>query len=32
MNAGKLDPRRHVYRDDLAAASLKDKVQAQRYV
>jgi cell wall-associated NlpC family hydrolase len=31
MNAGKLDPRRHVYRDDLAAASLKDKVQAARY-
>ncbi len=32
MNAGKLDPRRHVYREDLATASLKDKVQAQRYV
>jgi len=32
MNAGKLDPRRHVYRDDMAAASLKDKVKAQRYV
>jgi hypothetical protein len=32
MNAGKLDPRRHVYRDDLAAISLKDKVKAQRYV
>jgi cell wall-associated NlpC family hydrolase len=32
MNAGKLDPRRHVYRDDMAAASLRDKVQAQRYV
>jgi hypothetical protein len=32
MNAGKLDPRRHVYRDDLAAVSLKDKVKAQRYV
>ncbi len=32
MNAGKLDPRRHVYRDDMAAASLKDRVQAQRYV
>jgi cell wall-associated NlpC family hydrolase len=31
MNAGKLDPRRHVYRDDLAAASLKDKVQAARH-
>jgi cell wall-associated NlpC family hydrolase len=32
MNAGKLDPRRHVYRDDMAAASLKDRVKAQRYV
>jgi hypothetical protein len=31
MNAVKLDPRRHVYRDDLAADSLKGKVQAQRY-
>lgn len=31
MNAGKLDPRRHVYREDLAAISLKDKVQAPRY-
>jgi cell wall-associated NlpC family hydrolase len=28
----KLDPRRHAYRDDIAAASLKDKVKAQRYV
>ena len=32
MNTGKLDPRRHVYRDDMAAASLRDKVQAARYV
>lgn len=32
MNAGKLDPRRYVYRDDMAAASLRDKVKAQRYV
>jgi len=32
MNAAKLDPRRYAYRDDLAAASLKDKVKAQRYV
>ncbi len=32
MNADKLDPRRHVYRDDMAAASLKDRVKAQRYV
>ncbi len=32
MNSGKLDPRRHVYRDDMAAASLKDQVRAQRYV
>ena len=32
MNAAKLDPRRHVYRDDMAAASLRDRVQAQRYV
>ena len=32
MNPGKLDPRRHVYRDDMAAASLKERVQAQRYV
>lgn len=31
MNAVQLDPRRHVYRDDLAAASLKDKVKASRY-
>ena len=31
MTAGKLDPRRHVYRDDLAAASLKEKVQAPNY-
>ena len=31
MNAGKLDPRRNVYRDDLAADTLKGKVQAQRY-
>lgn len=27
----KLDPRRHVYREDLAAESLKDKVDAPRY-
>lgn len=32
MNSGKLDPRRHVYREDLADAALKDKVKAQRYV
>lgn len=31
MNAAQLDPRRHVYREDLAAATLKDKVQAPRY-
>jgi cell wall-associated NlpC family hydrolase len=30
--AGKLDPRRHVYREDLAADTLKGKVPAQRYV
>ncbi|MBL4757042.1 MAG: peptidase P60, partial [Rhizobiales bacterium] len=27
-----LDPRRHVYRDDLAAMDLKDKVQASEFV
>lgn len=27
-----LDPRRHAFRDDLAASSLKDRVQAPRYV
>jgi len=32
MNSGKLDPRRHVYRDDLAAASLKEQVRAHRYI
>jgi cell wall-associated NlpC family hydrolase len=32
MTAGQLDPRRHVYRENLAAASLKDRVQAPRYV
>lgn len=32
MSEAKLDPRRHVYRDDLAAESLRDRVQAQRYV
>jgi cell wall-associated NlpC family hydrolase len=31
MTAGQLDPRRHVYRENLAAASLKDRVQAPRY-
>lgn len=33
MNAptAKLDPRRNVYREDLAAESLKDKVKAPRY-
>jgi hypothetical protein len=31
MNAGKLDPRRNAYRDDLAAESLKGRVQVQRY-
>ena len=28
----KLDPRRHAYREDLAAASLRDRVTAPRYV
>lgn len=32
MNKTKLDPRRHVYREDMAAISLKDQVKAQRYV
>lgn len=32
MNTSQLDPRRHVYREDLAAALLKDKVEATRYV
>ena len=32
MNAGKLDPRRHDRRDAMAAASLREKVKAQRYV
>ncbi len=32
MTQGKLDPRRHVYREDLAAISLKDQVKAHRYV
>lgn len=27
-----LDPRRHVYREDMAAVSLRDKVKAPRYV
>lgn len=31
MTKEKLDPRRHVYREDLAAISLRDKVQAPRY-
>ncbi len=33
MNAppAKLDPRRHVFREDLAAETLKDKVRAPRY-
>jgi hypothetical protein len=30
--APKLDPRRHAYRDDIAAVALKDKVKASRYV
>lgn len=32
MTQGKLDPRRHVYRDDMAAISLKDQIRAHRYV
>lgn len=32
MNKTKLDPRRYVYRDDMAAISLKEQVKAQRYV
>jgi len=32
MTKAKLDPRRHAYRDDIAAISLKDQVKAQRYV
>ncbi len=30
--APKLDPRRHAYRDDIAAITLKDQVKASRYV
>jgi cell wall-associated NlpC family hydrolase len=32
MTTPQLDPRRNAFRDDLADASLKDKVKAQRYV
>lgn len=32
MTTSKLDPRRHVFRDDMADVSLKDKVKAQHYV
>ena len=32
MNKAKLDPRRHVYRDDMAAISLKEQIRAHRYV
>ncbi len=32
MNEAKLDPRLNAYRDDIAAASLKDRVRARRYV
>ncbi|WP_170936957.1 MULTISPECIES: C40 family peptidase [Rhodomicrobium] len=31
MNSGPLDPRRHVIREDMAAASLKERVRAPRY-
>lgn len=32
MNSERLDPRRHAYREDLAAESLRGKVNAPRYV
>ena len=32
MTGTTLDPRRHAFRDDLAASSLKDRVHAPRYV
>ncbi|MEJ2125082.1 MAG: NlpC/P60 family protein [Alphaproteobacteria bacterium] len=32
MNQSQLDPRRNAFREDLADATLKDKVKAQRYV
>lgn len=32
MNAGQLDPRRNVIREDMAAASLREKFRAPRYV
>ncbi len=32
MNTAKLDPRRNVYREDMAAVSLRDRVPAARYV
>ncbi len=31
MTSATLDPRRHAFRDDLAAASLRDRVKAPRY-
>ena len=32
MTTAQLDPRRHVFRENMAAASLKDQIQASRYV
>src|SRR5262245_58547732 len=32
MTSERLDPRRHAYRPDLAAESLRDQVEAERYV
>jgi cell wall-associated NlpC family hydrolase len=32
VNSDRLDPRRHAYREDMAASGLSDKVQAPRYV